>query len=248
MQVNFITLSNGVITGQHFGDLNADLFGTPYYGHERQQIPPTARVREFDKLIYYDDNWVRISDVQLIDDGLLPMPEGYVREGDELRRMTDEERILSGLDAPRPGTKIVDGKIVPMTQMERIEAGLEEMPNGFKCGPNGEAIPMTHIERINAGIDTLPKGMKIVGNELVSMSLEEQFKARQITQEELDGFVIAQNEAELNHRLSDLQTPEALAQAEIDDKYAAERKAKLIELLAVKKQPSWPLEVEWPEL
>ena len=247
MSVNFITLSNGVITGQHFGDIDADLFNTPYYGHERLQIPPTVRVREYDKLAFYDDDWARKSNIQLIDEGLIPMPEGYVREGDELRKMTGEERILAGLDAPQPGTKIVDGKIVPMTQMERIEAGLEEMPKGFKYGPNGEVIPMTQIERINAGIDTLPKGMKIVGNELMPMTLDEQLKAGQITQEEIDRFITAQNEAELNRRLAELQAPEVLAQAEIDDEYAAERKTKLIALLAVKKQPGWPLVVVWPE-
>ena len=246
MSVNFITLSNGVITGQHFGDLNADLFNTPYYGHERLQIPPTARVREYDKLVFYDDDWTRKSNIQLIDEGLIPMPEGYVREGDELRKMTDEERILAGLDELWPGTKIVNGKIIPMTQMERIEAGLEEMPNGFKCGPNGEAIPMTQIERINAGIETLPKGMKIVGNELMPMTMDERLEAEQITQTEFDDIIKDKNENELSLRLSELQTPEVLAQAEIDDEYAAERKAKLIALLAVKKQPGWPLEVVWP--
>ena len=54
-------------------------------------------------------------------------------------------------------------------------------------------------------------------------------------------------EAELQRRLAELQTPEALAQAEIDEGYAAERKAKLAALLSVKKQNSWPLEVIWPD-
>jgi len=44
-----------------------------------------------------------------------------------------------------------------------------------------------------------------------------------------------------------LQTPEALAMAELDDNYAAERKAKLAALLAVKQQAGWPETVAWPE-
>jgi hypothetical protein len=52
---------------------------------------------------------------------------------------------------------------------------------------------------------------------------------------------------ELGRRLAELNTEEAKAMAEIDGDYAAERKAKLLALLAVKQQPGWPLNVEWPE-
>jgi len=52
---------------------------------------------------------------------------------------------------------------------------------------------------------------------------------------------------ELNRRLAELQTPEAVAMAEIDKAYAAERKSKLVALLEVKGQPGWPINVEWPE-
>lgn len=53
-------------------------------------------------------------------------------------------------------------------------------------------------------------------------------------------------DAELRRRLGELQTPEALARAETSEDYAAERKAKLAALLAVKQQPGWPVTVEWP--
>jgi hypothetical protein len=35
--------------------------------------------------------------------------------------------------------------------------------------------------------------------------------------------------------------------AEIDEDYAAERRAQLAALLAVKQQPGWPVTVDWPE-
>jgi len=54
-------------------------------------------------------------------------------------------------------------------------------------------------------------------------------------------------EGELNRRLAELQTPQAIAQAEIDPVFAASRKEKLAELLAVMDQPQWPLKVEWPQ-
>ena len=192
MSVHFITVINGVITGQHFGDIDADFFDTPYYGHERVVIPNGVHVRELDKVEFYYNDWERKSNMQLIDEGLLPMPEGYIREANEFRRMTQEERI---------------------------KAGLEE----------------------------LSSGMKIEGDKIIPMTIQEQVAAGQITQADYESRLAAGNTAELQHRLAELQTPEALAQAEIDEVYAAERKEKLTALLAVKKQDGWPLVVVWPE-
>jgi len=192
MVVYFITTLNGVITGSHAGDINCDFYGTEFYGHERVEVPKGTKVTISDHVDFYDENWVRKSNVQLIDEGIIPMPEGYVREGDELRKMTQTERILVGVDAPPLGYKVTNGEIVPMTLEEQVAAGL-------------------------------------------------------VTQAELDQRTAAVNTAELQRRLSELQTPEAVAQAEIDDAYAAERRAKMAALLAVKQQPGWPLEVKWPE-
>ncbi|MDR0289811.1 MAG: hypothetical protein LBI06_02640, partial [Treponema sp.] len=137
-------------------------------------------------------DWNRKTDIQLIDGGLLPMPKGYVREGEDLRPMTHDERVIAALDAPPSGFKVEKGKIVAMTVPEKIEAG-------------------------------------------------------QLGQEEYEQCLAAENECELQHRLADLQTPKAMAQAEIDEKYAAVRKAKLAALLEVEQQDGWPLEVSWPE-
>jgi hypothetical protein len=49
------TNSRNVITGCHCGNLGADFFGTPYYGHDRMQIPDNAAVSTGDLVAYYDD-------------------------------------------------------------------------------------------------------------------------------------------------------------------------------------------------
>jgi hypothetical protein len=219
MATHFITVLNGVISGQHCGDINVDLFRTPYYGHERIIIPPNVNVYEFDKVEFYDKNWKRKPVLQLIDEGLLPMPEGYVREGDSLRPMTQEERIIAGLQELPPGLKVEKGEIVPMTQVERIDAGLDKLEPGFK----------------------------IENGEIVQMPLLEQFETGQITQAEYNQCLSDETTTELQRRLAELQTPEALAQAELNEVYAAERKAKLTALLAVKQQDGWPVNIVWPE-
>jgi len=192
MAESFITHLNGVITGKHHGDMNAYFYGTPYYGHNRTHVPFDAEVTPMDLITFYDENWKRKTDVQLIKEGLLPIPKGYVLDGDILRGMSAEERVAAGLDEPPEGYKFVDGELIEMSAEEKIEVGL-------------------------------------------------------MTQEEYDTRRANDNNMELQSRLAELQTPEVLAQAEVDETYAAARKAKLAALLAVKTQALWPLEVVWPQ-
>ena len=217
---HFVTLDkDGFITGQHAGDFKADFSETPYADQKRVKIPREVRLRVGDKLSYYDEDFKRKTDKQLIDEGLIALPDGYKLHGDHLCEMTTEECIICGQKEPPAGMKVEGGEIVPMTQ----------------------------IERIQAGIDTLPKGTKIVGDKLEPLTLTEQLAAGQITQDEYDGIINSQNRRELNNRLAEYQSPESLAEAELDETYAAERKAKMRALLLVKKQPGWPLAVEWPD-
>jgi len=189
----FITILNGVITGKHHGDVAANLFGTPFFGHEKIEVPFEAfnSITPLEKTEFYTEKWKRKSDAALIEAGLLPMPSGYVVDSGELR---------------------------PMTETELVEAGLLEKP-----------------------------GYKLEGGQLVPMTMSEQMAAGEITQQEYEHHAAEASTAELQRRLSELQTPEVLAEAEIDEEFAAERKAKLAALLAVKKQSGWPLDVQWPD-
>jgi len=122
----FITVSNGVITGSHTGDIKADFFGTPYYNHERIEVPKEvyASIKESDKVDYYDKQWKRKPDYQLVKEKIIPMPEGYVWEGKELRKLSQEERIVAGLDEPPEGYKVEGCKIVELTPQEKVSVGL----------------------------------------------------------------------------------------------------------------------------
>ena len=189
---NFITSLNGVITGQHNGPLDTDFYGTSYYGHEIMEIPENVTIGTYDKLEWYSKDWKREDDVDLIDEGKLPMPKNYVREGRKLRKMNHNELVISGQKQPDSGFKVEDGKIVQMSFKEKNDTGL-------------------------------------------------------LSDEDYKKIIAEENIAELNNKLSELLTPDILAQAEVDEEFAAERKTKLSALLAVKQQPNWPLEVEWPE-
>ena len=193
MAEHFITELNGVISGKHHGDINIDFFGTEFFGHSKVKVPAGTVVKIFDKTDFYDlKTWQRKPDLQLIDEGLLPMPKGWIRDGVELREMTQDERVLAGIDEPPHGYKVKGGKVVQMTPVEMIEAGL-------------------------------------------------------LTQEEYSSRLEGENIAELQRRLAELQTPDILAMAEIDDDFATQRREQLKALLGVKQQAGWPLEVCWPD-
>jgi len=85
-------------------------------------------------------------------------------------------------------------------------------------------------ERIIAGELPVPEGYAVQNGQLVNTAVYEQ-----------------QATAELNRRLAELNSEEAKAQAELDEDYAEERRAKLAALLAVKTQDGWPITVEWPD-
>jgi hypothetical protein len=216
--VMFITVLNGVITSVQHGDITADFFGTPYYGHERREVPYGTHVMPLEPLTFYDEGFIRKPDVRLIDEGLMEMPEGYLREGDEIRKMTEEEQIIAGLMSPRPGTKVENGAVVPMSLSEQVEAGLARPPSGYKLQDN-EFVEMAPAEKLDAGL---------------------------ITDAQYLEAMAAQSADELERRLAELSTEEAKAMAEIDEDYAVLRKAKITALLAVKQQKGWPEAVIWP--
>ena len=118
---------------------------------------------------YYNSDWTRKTQIELIEQGLETLPSGY---------------------------KIVDGAIVAMSQIEKIESGLETMPNGFKI-VNGELVEMTQTEKIIAGLEDIPSGFKLVDNILTEKTDEEKLADGDITQAEYNEIKIAEIKSQL---------------------------------------------------
>ena len=131
---------------------------------------------------------------------------------------SDGERTLRGELPPPPGHVVEDGKLRPMTEVERFEAGLDERP-----------------------------GYKVVDGEFVALTPREQLDAGQVTEARYRELMTEASETELRKRLEGLQTTEATARAEVDEGYAAKRRKVLAALLAVREQEDWPFKVEWPK-
>ena len=104
-------------------------------------------------LTFYDENYKRFTDVELIEKGLKELPKGLKIENNKLVEMTLQEKYKAGFITLNPTQKIVDNYIVEKTQAERINEGLEELPPQFKK-ENGEIVPKTMEEMLADGTIT----------------------------------------------------------------------------------------------
>ncbi|HCI29576.1 MAG TPA: hypothetical protein DE117_05310 [Fervidobacterium sp.] len=69
------------------------------------------------------------------------------------------------------------------------------------------------------------------------------FSIPEKTPEQLESIA----QSELDRRLKAIMTTENLALAEVDDEFKKNYKAKIKELLDVKKQKGWPNKITWPD-
>lgn len=90
-------------------------------------IPDNAPVIVGTPLSHYKSGWVPKTEIELITEGLIEMPEGRTWTDDThtaLRDMTDTEKIIAGLADIPTGMHIVSGELVAMTDDEQLAAGV----------------------------------------------------------------------------------------------------------------------------
>lgn len=180
----FITVLDGVITGSHCGNLNVDFTNTEFHGHERIAVPPNTQVVVSDKVTYYDKNWQRRPDSQLVAEGLMPMPVGH---------------------------KLVDGELMLKMPASEVIAGVD----GFK---------------------NLVADYKIEANGVLPETLNEDNTIRNRALETVDA------------ELTRLVSPRYIAHGQLDAEFESRRLQSIREWLDVENQPSFPAEIDWPEI
>lgn len=89
-------------------------------------LPKNHEVRVGEPLAFYNEDYTRKSDVELMQENLIPIPQGYKIEENKLVEMTFDEKIIAGIDPLPNGMKIVDNKIIPMTEEERLQTMTDE--------------------------------------------------------------------------------------------------------------------------
>lgn len=146
---------------------------------------------------YYDENWNRKNQIQLISDGLEKLPIGFKIENDKLVEMTRIEKINAEIEKLANNEKIVNNEIIKKTEIEMYKDGSLKIPMGFKIDDD-KLVEMTIVEKINAGFEQLPIGYKIAKNEIVEKTLNEKLSDGDITESEYNLIQIEELKSELN--------------------------------------------------
>lgn len=164
-----------------------------------QSLPVGAvEVKDFagvvgDRTDYYKSDWTRKNEVELVKEGLQPMKYGY---------------------------KWNEGQtgFVEMTQVEKIQAGLEEMPQRQKI-EGGELVPMTDEERLASGQITQAEYIEIHRGQI----LEEFDAIDRKTTRPLRAILAGIGTDEDREKLAELERQAEEKRAELDKLTAGEQ-------------------------
>lgn len=89
-------------------------------------LPKNHQIRVGEPLTFYNEDYTRKSEVQLMQEGLIELPQGYKIDNDKLVEMAYDEKIIAGIEQLPNGMKIVGDKILPMTEEERLQTMTDE--------------------------------------------------------------------------------------------------------------------------
>lgn len=84
-------------------------------------LPENHEIMVGDNIAFYNDDYTRKSDIELIRLGLKEIPLGYKIENDNIVEMTFNEKIIAGLEELPRFFKIVDNNIIEMEEYEKLE-------------------------------------------------------------------------------------------------------------------------------
>lgn len=112
--MHFITAENEIITGVFCGQQLED---------GAIEIPADSNVYVGDKLSFYNKDWTRKTQVELVKENLIPLEKGMKIVADEIIPMTHVERIEEGIDQLPKGMKIAEGELVAKTDRELYDDG-----------------------------------------------------------------------------------------------------------------------------
>lgn len=83
-------------------------------------LPENHEVRAGENIAFYNDNWSRKSDIELITLGLSELPKGYKLENGSIVEMSYNEKVIAGIEEIPPYYKIENNQLVEMEEHEKL--------------------------------------------------------------------------------------------------------------------------------
>ena len=81
-------------------------------------LPENHEVRVGENIAFYNDNWSRKSDMELMALGFIDIPLGFKIENNMLIEMTYEEQVIAGIEKMPANMKVENGKLIQKSQDE----------------------------------------------------------------------------------------------------------------------------------
>ena len=123
-------------------------------------LPENHEVRVGDNIAFYNNDWSRKSDVELMQLGLKDIPAGFKLENNTLIEMTYVEKVIAGLEVRPSNMKIENGKLVEKSQDEIFnEMTLEQKGNFIRSKRDNliieaDILLLKYQEQVELGIIT----------------------------------------------------------------------------------------------
>lgn len=118
----YMIVNNNIIEAIYCGDVE-----------ENENIiilPDNHEVRAGENIAFYNDNWSRKSDMELMALGFIDIPLGFKIENNMLIEMTYEEQVIAGIEKMPANMKVENGKLIQKSQDEIFnEMTLEQKGN-----------------------------------------------------------------------------------------------------------------------
>lgn len=118
----YMTINNNIIEAIYCGDVE-----------ENENIiilPENHEVRAGENIAFYNNDWSRKSDIELMQLGLIDIPTGFKLENNILIEMAYVEKVIAGIEEMPPYYKIENGKLTQKSQDEIFnEMTLEQKGN-----------------------------------------------------------------------------------------------------------------------
>ena len=122
--MNYCIIHNGIITDRINSADGVERLSRIFPDAEIKPVPDSfPALADIDaRAVDWVTHTVKPVSVQ-VSEGIIIVPEGSKLDGETIRPMTQVERIEAGLDELPAGLKIADGQLVRMTRDERFAAG-----------------------------------------------------------------------------------------------------------------------------
>lgn len=118
----YMIINNNIIEAVYCGDVKSN--------ENTIILPENHQVRTGENIAFYNDDWSRKTDVELMQLGLIDIPVGFKLENNMLVEMAYVEKVVAGIEEMPANMKMENGKLTQKSQEELFnEMTLEQKGN-----------------------------------------------------------------------------------------------------------------------